>query len=55
MAAEVVEFVHVINLDNDKERLAWFREVNRHVSIVRQPAVDGGSISTAGSCGTKVT
>jgi len=44
MAAQVIESVHVINLDEDSERLAWFREVNSHLPIVRQSAVDGGSL-----------
>jgi len=44
MAAQVVEVVHLINLDYDTERLLGFLEVNKHVPIVRQPAVTGESV-----------
>lgn len=34
--------VHLINLDRDTERLAWFRRMNPHVpDVVRFPAADG--------------
>jgi GR25 family glycosyltransferase involved in LPS biosynthesis len=41
---QVVKLVYVINLDEDEERLARFREINRHLPIVRQSAVDGRSL-----------
>jgi len=39
MAAQVVDSVQVGNLDEDKEHLAWFRDVNGHLPIIRQPAL----------------
>jgi len=47
MAVQLVEFVHVISLDQYRERLAWFREVNSHLPIISQPAVDGRSLDRA--------
>jgi len=47
MAAQPVESVHVINLDDDKERLVRFREVNSHLPIVRQSAANGASLDSA--------
>ena len=44
MATRPVEFVHLINLDADKERLALFRQVNEHIAILRQPAVEGATV-----------
>lgn len=40
----MINEVHFINLERDKERLIKFRELNDHVPAVRHPAVNGANL-----------